>query len=170
MIIKLKVRLNNYRYEILYYQNFVDFAQYFSLFRSFNIPCIAEDRLHQNIDKLAVAILSKLKSRSRTPTVMDFDHDCWRLLFHGKGKSKQKMLFKFYEREDFASCNFSAKWDQYLNKHGDGVKIKFPIKMKIHLSHSPKVFISHDNELIPGKRMYLERLTFDFVREPLSCN
>jgi hypothetical protein len=61
------------------------------------------------------------------------------------------MLFKFYEREDFARCNFSAKWDQYLNKHGDGVKIKFPIKMKIHLSQSPKVSISHDNELIPGK-------------------
>jgi hypothetical protein len=70
MIIKLNVRLNNHRYEILYYQDFVDFAQYFSLFRSFNIPCIAEDRLHQNIDKLAVAILSKLKRHRQSWTLI----------------------------------------------------------------------------------------------------
>jgi hypothetical protein len=42
--------------------------------------------------------------------------------------------------------------------------------MKIHLSKSPQVFMRLNDEVVPRKRMYIERLTFDFIREPFTCN
>ena len=138
-----------------------------SFTRTFNEPSVHEDRLQHNTDKLAVAIMSKLKSRTRSKAVIDFDHDCWRLLFHGKGTSQNRQ-FWYYERDGFQKCNFPSNWDKYLD--GDGVKIKFPIKMKIHLSKSPQVFMRLNDEVVPRKRMYIERLTFDFIREPFTCN
>ena len=118
-----------------------------------------------------MAIISKLKSRGRLPSVIDFDHDCFRFLFHGKGKIAKDKLFSFYEQKDFNRCNFSTNWDQCLDKNGDGVKIKFPIKMRVHLSQSPKVFTnSQSNGMIERKRIYFERLTFDIIREPFTLD
>lgn len=41
------------------------------------------------------------------------------------GDGKSKMLMK----DDFAPCKFYDQWDQCLDGNGDGVRIKFPVKV-----------------------------------------
>ena len=56
------------------------------LSRTFDRPHIAGARLQENIDNLLMAIMGKLKSKSRGPTVFHFHHECFRVLFGGKGR------------------------------------------------------------------------------------
>jgi len=80
----------------------------------------------------------KLKSKSRAPTVLSFHHDCYRFLFFGKGRPSKDGKSTMLEKDDFAWCNFHDLWEQCLDKLGDGVRIKFPVKIHITLGWSPK--------------------------------
>lgn len=55
-----------------------------------------------------------------------------------------------------------------LDKLGDGVRIKFPVKIHITLSWSPKCSAVQGGILVNPPRMPLEKLTIDFVRQPFS--
>lgn len=75
----------------------------------------------------------KLKSKSRAATVLSFHHDCYRFLFFGKGRPSKDGKSTMLEKDDFARCNIHDLWEQCLDKLGDGVRIKFPVKIHITL-------------------------------------
>jgi len=110
----------------------------------------------------------KLKSKSRAPTVLSFHHDCYRFLFFGKGRPSKDGKSTMLEKDDFARCNFHDLWEQCLDKLGDGVGIKFPVKIHITLGWSPKCSAVQGGILVNPPRMPLEKLTIDFVRQPFS--
>lgn len=74
------------------------------------------------------------------------------------------------EKEDFSNCldYFPQYWSQCLDKNGDGVEIKFPIRRKLLLSWSPKVITGQNGVLTELPRMPVEKLIIDFLRQLLS--
>lgn len=138
------------------------------LFRTFQRPLIPQDRLQENIDRLLLAIKMKLKSKLRGPTVFHFHHDCYRYLFSNKGRTSKDGKSTMLEKNDSATCNFHDLWEQCVDKIGDGVRIKFPLKMHLTLGWSPKINAVQGGTVVILPRMPVEKLVIDFVRHPFS--
>lgn len=109
---------------------------------------------------MLLAIQTKLKSKARGPTTFHFHHDCYRV----SGDGKSKMLMK----DDFAPCKFYDQQDQCLDSNGDGVRIKFPVKVQPVLSWSPKMSVVGDCGLTQVPQMPNQKVTIDFVWQPFS--
>ena len=109
------------------------------LFRTFQRPFIPQALPQENIDHLLLAITVKLKSKSRGVTALNFHHDCFLYLFFNKGRPSKDGKSTMLEKNDFALCNFHDLWNQCLDKNGDGVRIKFPLKVHLTLSWSPEI-------------------------------
>lgn len=120
----------------------------------------------KNLDALRVAVTTKLKSHSRNNLIFDFDHDCFRFLFFGKGKQSRDKKSILLEKEDFINCNFVDNWDVVLDVNGDGVMIKYPVKVRTLLTKSPKSYTIINGTLQESRRMVIEKLAIDFVRQP----
>jgi len=100
----------------------------------------------------------KLKSKSRLPVVIDFDHDCFRVLFSGKGKKSRDGKYMLMGKNDFDDCNWDCDWDTIFNKNLEGSKILFPMKLRIYLGKSPKLYKRGSDGLAQEtKRMYIEK-------------
>lgn len=138
------------------------------LFRTFQRPLILQDRLQENIDRLLLAITTKLKSKARGPTVLHFHHDCYRYLFYNKGRASKDGKATMLENNDFALCHFHELWDQCVDKNGDGVRIKFPVKVHLTLGWSPKIYGVQGGTVVTQPRMPVEKLMIDFVHQPFS--
>ena len=121
------------------------------LFGTFERPVIPQARLQENIDRLLLAVTSKLKSKSRGPSTLFFHHDCYHFLFLGKGRASEDGKCTMLEKHDFDHCNFHNSWDQCLDKNGDGVRIKFPINVHMNLSWSPKIYAVKNGTLVHCK-------------------
>lgn len=137
------------------------------LARTFDRLPITGACLQENTDNLLMAIIAKLKSKSRGSTVFNFHHDCFRFLFGSKGRHSGDGKSMMLEREHFIMCNFPETWDQCLDKNRDGVKIKFPMKMCLTLSWSHRIS-AVQGVLVNQPQMPLEKLTIDFVRQSFS--
>ena len=48
--------------------------------------------------------------------VLDFEHDCFRYLFNGKGRQSRDNKFILLEKDDFIKCRFMDNWDIVLEK------------------------------------------------------
>ena len=73
---------------------------------------------------------------------LEFRHDVYKFLFYGKGEeAKEKNWGLFYE-SDFSKCKLPPYWNSIYDKHGVGVKIRFPLKMRKFLHLSPKTYQS----------------------------
>jgi len=130
------------------------------------------ERLIQNIDGLMCGIEQKLKSKSRSPAVIAFQHDCFRKLFHGKGRTSRDKKAIMLHKNAFSECldYFPQCWYQCLDKNGDGVEIEFPIRLQLHFSWSPKRRTCQNGVLTETRRMPLEKLSIDFLRKPFSIS
>lgn len=117
---------------------------------------------------LRISVLSKLKSRSRANVVLDFDHDCFRFLFHGKGRKGREKGYTLLDCNDFSGCQLPENWDMVCDCNGDGVKVKYPVKVRLFLARSPKTFSITDGQLQEDKRMLIEKLSIDFSRQPVT--
>ena len=73
---------------------------------------------------LHLSVLSKLKSKCRMNMVIDFDHDCFRRVFHGKGREARKNRYILLDKNDFVHCQLPEKWDVVCDGNGDAVRIK----------------------------------------------
>ena len=61
----------------------------FSLFfyyRTYDKPIVDKERLTRHVDNMRLSVLFKLRSKSRSNAILDFDRDCFRFLFYGEGK------------------------------------------------------------------------------------
>lgn len=120
------------------------------------------------VDTLRVSVLSKLKNKGRSNLVINFDHDCFRSLFHGKGtEAREKGYILLYEA-DFSRCKLPENWDLVCDFNGDGVRVKYPFKVRLFLAKSPKTFTLVQGKLLEDKRMLIEKLSLDFNRQPFT--
>ena len=82
---------------------------------------------------MRLSVLSKPKSKCRSNVILDFDHDCFRFLFWGKGRAGREKGYILLEKDDFERCNFPENWDRVIDCNGDGVKVKYPFKVRTSL-------------------------------------
>ena len=61
-----------------------------------------------------------------------------------------------------------ADWFYVLNKHGEGMAVRFPIKAKAVLSWTPSRFVPNNGTLEPAQRIPLEKIIIDFRKR--ACN
>lgn len=111
---------------------------------------------------------TKLKAKSRNKLILDFDHDCYRYLFYQKGRQSRDNKYLLFEKNDFIRCKFVDNWDVVLNRIGDGVAIKYPVKVRAFLTKSPKSFSMANGTLQESQRMLIEKLSIDFSRQPVT--
>lgn len=125
------------------------FSFSFSYNRSYNKPNISQERLIQNIDTLRVSVLAKLNSKNRGSgnLILDFTHGCFRFLLHGKDRKAREKGYILLDEVDFERFRFLKKRDVVCDSNGDGVKVKYPFKVRLLLSKSPKTFSLINGEL-----------------------
>lgn len=88
--------------------------------------------------------------------------------YKGKVELAENSKYIMLEKQDFDQCNFHNLWDQCLDKNRYGTRIKFPVRVHLNLSLSPKLTAVENGILVNPTRMPLERVTIDFVRQPFS--
>ena len=101
-------------------------------------PKPREERLQEAAYHFATGILSALKNSSVSPFYVHMYLDVWRYLTHGKGTPSQHRGHVLYSKHDFE--RFAALpeyWWYYLDEHGEGKAVHFPIKIKPVLIWSP---------------------------------
>ena len=73
------------------------------------------------------------------------------------------------DKRDFNKCDWENDWDLIYNKHLEGHRIVFPIKLKAHLGRSPKLFKrGEDGTATVAPQMYVEKLSLDLLRKPTT--
>ena len=87
----------------------------------------------------ACGILSMLKSKSAANAYIEVEHNCWRYVTQGKGKSSEHRGYELFERNDLSRLSMHpSDWWYFLNEHGEGKKVDFPLKVKAVVIWSPK--------------------------------
>ncbi len=82
-------------------------------------------------EQFACGILCLLRSKAICNGYIELDHDCWCYVIQGKGIPSEHRGHYLYERRDFGRLPIlPSDWWYYLNQHGEGKKVDFPIKVK----------------------------------------
>ena len=89
-------------------------------------------------------------------------------MWQGKGIASEHKGYKMYNLDDFSKLELPDTWWYYLDHHGEGKAIQFPIKMKSVLSWTPKRFVFKDGLLKQAKRLPIEKAKIHFCRR--ACN
>lgn len=75
------------------------------------------------------------------------DHDVIRHIFRGHGTLSGDGISMLYELTDFSKFCLPLYWYYYLKELGQGIAIRFPLKLKLVLKFSKKRFICSNGEL-----------------------
>ena len=140
---------------------------YFS-YRTYDKPIVDKERLTRNVDNLRLSVLFKLRSKSRSNAILDFDHDCFRFLFYGKGREGREKGYTLLDKDDFKKCDLLENWDRVIDCNGDGVRVKYPFKIRLFLAKSPKTYSIINGKIQEDQRMLIEKLSIDFSRQPVT--
>ena len=90
-------------------------------------------------------------------------------LFHSKGRKSHEKNWTLYEEGDFSKCQIPNQWNCVFDKHGDGYRMRFPVKMRTLLGLSPKSHVKLGNKVIEKPRVYTEKVSIKFIKVPSSC-
>jgi len=113
--------------------------------------------------------MESLRAKAVIQTIsMEFRHDVYKLLFDGKGEKSRNWTLLNRCDLNRAGKYLPVDWDYLYNQHGDGCKIKYPIKMRWFLSPAPKHFVLSGDQLTVVPRAYTEKLTICFIKDPCS--
>lgn len=113
------------------------------------------------------SVLNCLKSRARLPIYVDMNHDVWRYIMHKKGIASGHKGHMCYQKQDFARfTSLPEHWWYYLDQHGQGQAIDFPIKVKQVLTWSAAHYVCKGDSVEPCRRIPIERLCITIVKKP----
>lgn len=123
--------------------------------------------VRENIVCFRIAVERHLKSQSRLPVRIFLRGDVFRFLLAGKGVSRQGWLF--FEKNDFPLHYFPLGWDSWVDSHGQGMKVFYPMKVKTFISWSPKKYgQGMDGVSFLLQRAFQENITFNFTKVSLQ--
>ena len=75
-----------------------------------------------------------------------------------------------FERDDLSKFKYLPEdWWYFLNKHGEGVAVDFPLKAKPILSWSSDKYIQEHGQLIKAKKFPTEKICITVVRRSYSA-
>ena len=133
----------------------------------FNRPSPDLSLILDNVCSFRVAVERHLKSRSRLPVRLFFRGDVFRFLFAGKGVSREG--WTFLEKNDFNALYFPLGWDSWVDSHGQGMRIFYPVRVKTFISWSPKKYdLDRDGVSALLPRAYQENISFNFTKIALQ--
>ena len=87
--------------------------------------------------------------------------------FMVKEEREGKRCNFFLDRGDFEICNLPEDWERVIDCNGDGVKLKYPFKVRLFLAKSPKTYSVRNGQLHEDQRILIEKLSIDFSRQPI---
>lgn len=117
------------------------------------------------MDMLRTDIMSSLKHRwPEQKVTMELRHDVFVFLFGRKGKPAEQKNWTLFEEQDFRKCKLPLNWSSVHDLHGDGVKVRFPIKMRAFLGRTPKNYHKDVNKIVEAPRAYIEKISINFIR------
>ena len=119
---------------------------------------------------LHCGILEHLKSKSKSvlPTVIAFKHSSFNFLFKNKGKNSNDSGHILLEKKYFERCHFPEHWDTIIDSIGDGIKIDFPVKVRLFLSWSPKTHTLMGESIVSCYRP--EKISISFCKTACSLS
>lgn len=102
-------------------------------------------------DALHCALLEHLNSKSTLPRTIPFRHDIFNFLFRQRGAKSNDRGHILLNKRDFDHCHFPCNWDRLVpvDSIGDGVKIDFPVKVRLFLSWGAKNHTLIGNSICP---------------------
>ena len=74
----------------------------------------------------------------------------------------------FLDRGDFEGCNLPEVGERVIDFNGDGVKLKYPFKVRLFLAKSPKTYSVRNGQLQKDQRILIEKRPIDFSRQPIT--
>ena len=101
---------------------------------------------------------------------LEFHHDVYKYLFNGKGRDAKEKNWGLFEENYFSRCKLPPNWNCICDKHGDGVKLRFPLKMRKFLQLSSMTYQRVAEDIVEAPRAYIEKITIKFVKVPSSCD
>mgnify|MGYP006973403944 FL=1 len=79
---------------------------------------------------------------------------------------KEDLLRK---KDDFCRCKVINNWSCIFERHGDGVRVRFPVKMRKFLTPSPKTYENLGQCIMEAPRTCNEKFSIKFVKISSSC-
>lgn len=141
------------------------------LLRNFDSPRPEGDIVQSCIDRMRFALLEALKHKGPEQKVsLEFRHDVFKYLFCGKGRTAAEKNWTLLEETDFNKCKLPINWSCIFDSHGDGIMVRFPVKVRKYLTLSPKSYEKVGDKIVEMPRAYIEKLSIKFVKVPSSCN
>lgn len=123
------------------------------------------------VDRMRIALLDTLRHKGPAVSVsLEFRHDVFKFLFKGKGRQAEERNWTLFEENEFARCKLPSNWGCLYDKHGDGTRIRFPVKMRKFLALSPKAYHRVGTDIVETPRAYIEKISIRFVKVTSSCN
>ncbi|XP_028418649.1 chromobox protein homolog 8-like [Dendronephthya gigantea] len=117
------------------------------------------------VDRLRKEVVASLKHRwPEQKLTVEFRHDVYNYLFGGKGKAAEQKSWTLFEEQDFVNCGLPNNWNCRYDKHGDGVKMLFPVKMRKFLGRSAKCFVKEGESIVEAPRAYTEKISINFIK------
>lgn len=81
------------------------------------------------------------------------------------GRGRKHGLWFLLEKGDFEKRFFPDNWDNLLDKHDQGTRVNFPVKVRHFISWSPPQFnVNISGNVVPSSRSYLEKMSMDFIK------
>lgn len=97
---------------------------------------------------------------------LEFRHDVFIYLFDGLGKLTEQKQWTLCEEKDFFRCKLPENWGFLYDCHGDGVKIRHPLKMRAFMGRSPKNHKKKGTEMVAVPQTYMEKISVVFIKIP----
>ena len=143
-------------------------------YRSYNHPQSEIARIDEACLRFHTGVLQGLKSSGvDTHIYVTFHLDVWRFLTKDRGRAANEWGAYLLEKDDFDRfTSLPNHWYYYLNQHGEGRAVNFPIKVRPFLSKSSaKYFVVGDNgTLNRAPILYNEKLSVYFVKRACNTN
>ena len=61
---------------------------------------------------------------------------------------------------------YPEDWERVIDCNGDGVKLKYPFKVRLFLAKSPNTYSVRNGQLQEDQRILIEKRPIDFNRQP----
>ena len=132
--------------------------------RYFNKPTPSVNVVLAEVARLRVAVCKSLNNPlSRQKITLEFRQDVFTYLITGRGRKHG--LWFLLEEEDFEKRFFPDNWDNLLDKHDQGTRVNFPVKVRHFISWSlPQFSVDISGNVVPSSRSYLEKMSMDFIK------
>ena len=128
-----------------------------------------DHRLEEACRNFCVGVLKGLKSPSSSPTYENIELDIWRFVTCGKGKASEHQGNYLFEQNDLARLKYLPEdWWYFLNQHGEGLAVDFPLKARPILSWSSDKYVKKDGQLVKAKKFPTEKICITVVRKACS--